>query len=202
MTAKKRLNKYNRSTILRWMSRNKPADELHDVSICKKITTLINLINPIVDKKYPTAHMKILEKYGAARKDLCLKFQILDTGRVFGVEFDTWGNSLTSTQVEHSKKLLSLVPRTGGCNTNVIYEGTEEIDEMFQEILKEADKFKEDKDVQYRKYHTFVNQCRTLEELTSVIKLPDEIMEKINHGSTSLVVMNPELVSELKKEFA
>ena len=199
--AKTRLRNQDRERLLTWMTRGKPEDEAHEKLIDGKLKVLVEHINPLLEKKYPKTDMAVLFKYDLTRKDCCLKFQILDTGQVYLVELNPYKDILTNSQLKYVKENIASIPSRGGCRNNTIYEGTTVVRDLFAEMETLIEDYKEDIQCKRRKYNTFLHQCKTLEDVQSVVEIPVDILETIIKKGSALVFMNPDVLEDIRKEF-
>lgn len=143
--AKTRLRNSDRERLLKWMTREKPKDKSFEKFIDGKLKVLIEHINPLVEQKYPKADMDVLNRYGLTRKDYCLKFKILESGQVYGVELNPYSEILTSKQLIFVKENISSVPSHGGCRNNVIFEGNDRVRDLYDALVDHVKSHKKKK---------------------------------------------------------
>ncbi len=201
MTAKTRLNKGHKETILEWMEQEKIAKSTHSEKVVVSMKKAILLINEILRKKYPEEDMVVLRKYKAVRHDYCIRFNIPEeVGLVFGFNISCYYNSELELQKVASETLAD-IPNSGGCNSNTVYIATKKI----KEAIDVYDNARKDYETFYNKkkseYASFVNTCRTLEDIESVIPLPADIRQRITGARSELAVINPEILESIADDF-
>lgn len=197
--AKKRLNQYTREVLKDWMCKEKLDENEGQQELQALFDKLITLINPIIRKRYPEKDMIILRKYKLVKTDTCLTFHKIkdEIPVVFGIDF-RWDYSKFS---ETAKASIADVPQFGGCNSSIVFEGTEELEKLFHTFKNTYDSFNKKRTNKYNKYHAFVNNCKYLEDIEEVIAVPENIRFEITGKATSLSIMSQDLVNEIKEDF-
>lgn len=152
--------------------------------------------NVAIRKKYPENDMKVLEKYNCTRKDGCLRFTILGTGQVFGVEFFPRYNVIEDIASE-----LAPVPTGRGCSNNDVFVISETGKKAIESFTAAKEKYNDDKAKKRAEYRAFLDVCKYVEEVDEVVPLTEELKKRYMSGAP-LVAANPELVEQIRQEFS
>lgn len=200
--AKKRLNTIHRNLIIDWMIEEKINKNEGREEILSQFEKVFSLINPILRNKYPEEDMIILRKYKLNRIDSCLKFNLFNENGsiVFGINIYKYHNLYQDYYDEIKDKLID-IPSSGGCRNDIVFEGTEELRVSINTLDTLIENYKESNYQKEKKYRSFINTCKYLEEIEEVLTLPENIITKIRGISTALTIMNPELINSIKEDF-
>ena len=155
----------------------------------KQLAIMIKEANTAIRKKYPESDMAVLRKYKLERIDRCLKFQ-LPSGRVDGYNF------LSDAEIAD-------MPYRAGCHysSNDVFPVAEAFEKAFDLHAKhklEADKLQQEK---YAQFTSFLNACKTVDDVLEVIPLPEDIRKRLGADSTALVAVTAETVKSLRATF-
>lgn len=193
-TTKTRLTKSMRETLHRYML-DGFRKRLDRTKIDKTLAALVERTNAILRVKYPEDDMPVLRKYEMVRVDYCLRFTAPDTGRVFGVRFSH--PTVLPTEVK-----LAEIPCRSGCYNHDIYPcdtAFEALADNWEKEINERSAVIAEKE---REYNSFLLACRYLEEVEAVVPLTGEIRKEIGAQGRSLTVINPDVLSRIKSDFA
>lgn len=195
MSKKFRLTKDRRQTLRAYMLT--VWGEKNIKIVLEKGLEAIKVINLILRKEYPEADMAILRKYNATRKDTCLRFINPERpANVFGI------------RLEHLDLIEALadIPSSGGCYSNRVFEVAPAHEQIILAYDDAQTKYRSDYNKKWSEYDTFLEACKTLDEvLEATGELPDSLLIKIGAIKSeggALTIMNPELISSIKKDFA
>jgi hypothetical protein len=189
---KTRLNKTMKELLLTHMEKQFDS-RIDDTELRATFEKLLQATNAILRAKYPEEDMQTLRKYNLALVDTCLRFNRNETGRLFYLRFGGQPNI---------DKRLADVPCRGGCHNNDVFpvdEDFEKLADTWEKMVEARVKRVSDKRIEYR---GFLEACRYLEEVEAVVPLSDEIRKQIGAQSRSLAVINPEIISRIKSDFA
>lgn len=193
-TPKTRLSKDMRETLHRYMV-GEFRNRLDRSEIEKTRQALVERANALLRAKYPEDDMPVLRKYDMVRVDPCLKFTILDTGRVFQVSFNHSYSDLGAAD-------LVDIPCLRGCYNHEIYPCDKEFEALADSFEKQfTDRYTliAGKD---REYRGFLAACRYLEEVDAVVPLAEEIRKELGAQSRTLTIISPDMISSIKSDFA
>jgi hypothetical protein len=191
---KTRLTKTTRDVLHRFMCEQFRA-RLDRVEIDKTLTSLVDNTNKLLRAKYPEADMPVLRKYKLVRVDTCLKFTVIGTERVFGVRFN-------QHDVLPGEISVVDIPCMKGCYSGDIYPcdaAFEALADAWEKQLSTRRTTIYDKE---REYNGFLLACRYLEEVEAVVPLTEEIRKELGAHGRSLTVINPDILSRIKSDFA
>ena len=155
----------------------------------KQLAIILKEANAAIRKKYPESDMVVLRKHDLARVDRCLKFQ-MPSGRVDGFSFP-------------ADSEVADIPYNRHCHygNSPVLPVTEAFEKAFDAHAKhkaDADKLEQEK---YGQFISFLNACKTVEDVLEVIPLPEDIRKRLGFESTALVAVTPETVRSLRSTF-
>jgi hypothetical protein len=187
--AKTRLNNGMRDCIIKYMvdffEANNSPEEIDVARI-----EAVNLVNKIVRERFPEKDMVVLRKYNLTRKDSCVSFATDEETRRFFTIY-----------LQEAKDNLEDVPHREYCR-EITYSVTLEQAEILEKFENIKQQKEEEFRQKYREYCSFVRACKTVEDITSVIELPQDILDKLGARQTALVAVSEEKKEELKNFFA
>jgi hypothetical protein len=190
--AKTRLNKGHKEAIRDYMEKQFES-RIDDSEINQTFAALLEAVNGILRAKYPEANMPTLRKYKLTRVDTCIRFSRTETGRLFYLRFE--GQPDIQTR-------LADIACFGGCYNNDVFA----CDEKFETLADQWEKMGDDRARRIAEkraeYRGFLEACRYLEEVEQIVPLSEEIRKTIGAQSRSLTVVNPEVLSRIKSDFA
>ena len=189
-----RLTKDMRSTLHRFMV-EEFRKRLDRREIDKTRDALVERANAILRAKYPEEDMPVLRKYEMTRVDSCLKFTLLDTGRVFEVSFNPYNMHL-------GEAALVDIPCLRGCYNHEIYacdKNFEALAGRWEKLIEARRKAIAEKEAEYT---GFLAACRYLQEVEAVVPLTEKIRETLGAQSRSLTIINPDVLKRIKSDFA
>ena len=193
-TPKTRISKDMREALHRYMveefRRRLDKTEIENTRIA-----LVERTNAILRAKYPEEDMPVLRKYDMNRVDACLKFTVLDTGRVFQVSFNHSYSDLGAAA-------LVDIPCVRGCYNHEIYACDKEFEVLADSFEKQIDDRHAIVAGKEREYKSFLAACRYLEEVEAVVPLTEEIRDQVGAQSRSLTLISPAVLSSIKSDFA
>jgi hypothetical protein len=190
-TPKTRLNRSYKDTLLQYMVKEFEA-RIDDTALNATRDALLTRVNEALRAKYPEADMAVLRKYKVADVDRCIRFTVLETGRVFSVRFT----------LQQADGRLADVPKFGGCYSGDIFpcdKDFEALADSWEKQLADRDELSKKK---YAEYRGFIEACRYLEDVEAVVPLSEEIRKVIGANSRSLTVISPDILSRIKSDFA
>lgn len=144
-----------------------------------------------VNRRYPQADMKILEKYGAARVDYCIRFGgLYNPDSIF--KFDPEDND------------APLVPRYNSCQSHMIDFTLDErlILQEYELAVKAYDKAIKSK---LEDYLNLIRGSRTFNDVATIWTAAEAIREAIIPdvgGSRALAVLSAEAIARIKADNA
>ncbi len=155
----------------------------------KQLAVMLKETNYAIREKYPEADMAVLRKYELARVDHCLKFQ-MPSGRVDGFAFN-------------ADCEVADIPNNRHCNyyNSFVFPVPEAFEKAFDlhaQYKLEADKQEHEK---YSQFISFLNACKTVDDVLDIIPLPEDILKRLGADSTALVAVTAETVESLKATF-
>ena len=189
---KTRLNKDMKERLLEYMEREVDA-RIDDSAIQQTFTDLVARVNAILRAKYPEDDMPVLRKYGLNTTDRCLKFTILGSDRVFGVSLFPPGKVNGD---------IADIPCRGGCYNSEIFPCDKDFEILADKWDKQRDDRKQLVASKRTEYHAFLHACRYLEDVEAVLPISEETRKALGAQSRSLSVINPDIVSRIKSDFA
>jgi hypothetical protein len=191
-TAKTRLNKGHKDTLLTYME-TQFESRIDDTELKRTLNALLEATNAILRAKYPEADMPTLRKYKLTRVDTCIRFSRTETGRLFYLRFESQPDIQTR---------LADIACFGGCYNNDVFA----CDADFEALADKWEKLGEDRAKRIAEkraeYRSFLEACRYLEEVEQIVPLTEEIRKTIGAQGRSLTVINPEILSRIKSDFA
>jgi hypothetical protein len=191
---KTRLTKDMRETLHRYMA-EEFRKRLDRSEIDRTLAALVERTNAILRAKYPEADMPVLRKYEMVRVDYCLRFTAPDTGRVFGVDY-------SHPTILPTEAKLADIPCRSGCYNRDVYPCDAEFEALADTWEKQIDARRTVIGNKEREYRGFVLACRYLEEVEAVVPLTEEIRKEIGAQGRCLTVINPDVLSRIKSDFA
>lgn len=155
----------------------------------KQLAIMLREANAAIRKKYPEEEMAVLRKYDLARVDRCLKIQ-MPSGRVDGFSFNA---DCAVADIAYNRHCSYL-------NSDVfpVSEAFEKAFDLHAQHKSDADKLQQEK---YGQFVSFLNACKTVDDVLEVIPLPEDIRKRLGADSTALVAVTPETVKSLKATF-
>ena len=187
--AKTRLTNEKREAVLTYMMHHYRA-RLPDLTkkIEKMKKQLVKEANKMIREKYPESHMKVLRQYKLTTEDRCLRYNNNETGKYFVINF-------------YSEDAIVDMPYARGCNAHDVFVATDSFDKLYEDwqaLKRQNDEDCNKKRVEYR---SFINACRNVEDVTEVVPLPPEIMEKLVTTNNAIVAVSQESIVALREEF-
>jgi hypothetical protein len=159
------------------------------------LAALVSRANAILRAKYPEEDMPVLRKYDMVHVDSCLRFSLPESGRVFGVQF-------SQPNVLRTEAKLVDIPCRSGCYNRDVYA----CDSAFEALADKWEKQIHDRALliseKEREHNSFLLSCRYLEDVEAVVPLTEEIRNTIGAQARSLTVINPDVLSRIKSDFA
>jgi hypothetical protein len=80
------------------------------------------------------------------------------------------------------------------------------VDDEFETAYGKYFLVKKDNDQKYKQkvasLKSLIETAKTLDDVTDVIPLPSELLERLGKKSTALVALNPDTLKSLKRDFA
>lgn len=142
-----------------------------------------------VEAKFPVEHMLILEKYGAARRDECIRY----------------GGRYDHDSVFHLKKSEAvLVPRFSGCN-ELDYDWSKEAKAALQAYGLAKLIFEKAFKAKLADYRTLITGCRTFNEVASVWPAVEALRPKLIPDTTekrALSVLSEDALARIRADNA
>lgn len=155
----------------------------------KQLAVMLKEANTTIRRKYPEADMAVLRKYALSQVDRCLKFQ-MPSGRVDGFTFNA---DCEVADIPYRKSCYY-----GNGDVFPVSEAFEKAFDLHAELKSDADKLEHEK---HQQFISFLNACRTVDDLLEVIPLPEDIRKRLGADSTALVAVTAETVKSLKATF-
>jgi hypothetical protein len=190
--AKTRLNKGHKDTLLAYMEKQFES-RIDDTELNATFDGLLEAANAILRAKYPEADMPTLRKYKLTRVDTCIRFSRTETGRLFYLRFE--GQPDIQTR-------LADIACFGGCYNNDVFAceaDFEALADKWEKMGEERAKRIAEKRTEYR---GFLEACRYLEDVGQIVPLSEEIRKTLGAQGRSLTVINPDVLSRIKSDFA
>ncbi len=193
--SKLRLTNERRDAILDYMMAQ--YDEKRDKAAeTAALDDLIERINATLRVKYPEADMAVLRRYEVTRKDTCLRFAVLDTGRVFDVNFNRDYELL-----EVVRPRLADIPGAAGCYRSEAFACDQALADAADHWMKLADAARDIRKRKHSEYRTFLYAAKTLDEVEEVVPLPEELRRKLGVAN-ALIALSEDAVAGIKADFA
>ena len=189
--SKVRLSNEKRDRILRYMQEQYEAkrDKREEQAALRD---LLDRINDVLLSRYPAKDMAVLRKYELTRRDYCLKFAVLDTGRVFQI-------NLPSDQV---KEALAEIPSHRGCYSRETYPCDQALADAADHYLEVKARAEDARRAKYDEYSAFVYAARTLEDIEAIVPLPQDLRAALGATPNALVAVNENTLASIKQDFA
>jgi hypothetical protein len=187
--AKNRLNNRHRSELRRFAFESIKCDDEK-----KAWTDSRDAIKKIclaaVNKEYPVADMKILEKYNCVHHDRCIKLAHPD-GRVIGFDF-----------LHDESDEFPMVPGASWNCNNRIYKATEE--DYFAVVESNRLKTIWNEKVEEKKmaYRSLISNARYFEDVVEVWPAAESLRHRITGVSTALSVISKDVIDFIKSDNA
>lgn len=189
---KTKLSQWKRQVVLEWMEKEKLENCKMKKDVIKTLQDLCKQINKVLTKAYPESDMIILKKYGCTTVDYCLKFSCLDGSDVFGIQICYSYQDVCGLQA---------IPYTSGCSKSKIYEAPKTLKAAIEDYKAQDEKWEAFYKEKMKKYRSFLNVCKYVEDIETAITMPEDLKVRINANNTSLVAINPEIVATIKDDF-
>ncbi len=188
-----RLNNNHRS-ILKEYGQQKIASLIDRKKENQLYGTMLDAANTAIRLKYPEKDMVVLRKYELTRHDCCLKFQF-PSGRVDGFTFNKRNDDGPS---------INDLPYRRGCGyaNGDVFPMDEAFETAFDMHAKERDANLAEIRRKEAEFFALVDSAKTLDDVLSVIELPEAILERLGRKSTSLVALSKESLDRLKADFS
>lgn len=188
MAAKIRLTNTIRDAILEWMMKQ------HDAKtspVPAALEAVVTTVRKAIQIEYPEKDMKVLAKYNQVEKvGPTIKFSVIDTGRVIGVEFG----------YDKVKTLdLPMVPKS--LSYNKVHSATVEDEKVINNYIAVKTKYDLERTKTEQQYRSFVYGVRYVEDIMEVVPLPTSLTGNLLAGRTALVAINPEIISKITHDF-
>lgn len=183
---KKRLNKKSRHLIYHYMYSQAQLSINKENQLTEKKSTAVAAINEWINSEYPLSDMKVLKKYNLTTFDTCMRFC-------------NDGNSSEVYSLYCNEECLLPVPQYSGCK---IRAGTESLKTTILLYKEAEDKSEKELHAKASDYYSFVNTCTYVEDVEQVVPLTEEIRLKIYGQNTAIALINPEIISKIKADFA
>lgn len=152
--------------------------------------TMLEAANRAIRAKYPEEHLVICRLYELTRTDYCLRFQF-PSGRVDGYNF-----------APKDAARICDVPSGRGCYNSDVFP----MDKAFEDAYDEHRRLERANDDEERQrvasFRSLIEASRTLDEVLTVIDLPEDILERLGRKSTALVALTTDTLRSLKQDFA
>jgi hypothetical protein len=183
-----RLNKTHRATITEYGQGviNKAVD-------CKALDAAYEALlagaNAAIRQRFPEKDMVTLRKYNLASIDRCLKFQF-PSGRVDGFRFEY-----------ADEKRIADLPYRRGCGSSDVFAADEATEKAYDDLAKLRRERDEEINRRHARLSALVESAKTLDDITEVIELPADILEKLGRKSTALVALSAETLAQLADDF-
>lgn len=187
-----RLNKDMKVRLLDYMLSEFDA-RIDDSALQETFTALVARVNAILRAKYPEEDMPVLRKYGLHTTDRCLKFTILGSDRVFGVQLFPPGKVTGD---------IADIPCRGGCYNSEIFPCDKDFEVLADKWDKHRDERKQLIANKHTEYHAFLHACRYLEDVEGVLLISEELRRALGAQSRSLSVISQDVISRIKSDFA
>jgi hypothetical protein len=187
---KTRLNKQHKETLLAYMEKQFDS-RIDDTALNRSLDALLPATNALLRAKYPEADMPTLRKYKLTRVDKCLKFNRNDTGRFFYLRFQS--------VPDIDARLADVVY---GCYRDDVFACDAEFEALadtWEKAVEARTRLLSGKRAEYR---GFLEACRYIEDVEQIVPLSDEVRKTLGTQSRSPTVINPELLSSIKSDFA
>lgn len=154
------------------------------------------LVRKLVEAEFPPAEMVILDKYEVARRDRCINVQIAEggAGSVERFKFRDKANKEGDDWDDEADESHPLVPDRGGCK-NRIYIANAKTAAAVHHWRLMLDALKKAKSEKLGKYHTFVDNARTFEQVLEVWPEAVQVSERIRGNLP--VALNAEILAEI-----
>lgn len=189
---KTRINKEMKNQLLGHMVSEFDA-RIDDTELSETFTALVARVNAILRAKYPEADMPVLRKYKLVRVDTCLRFTILGSDRVFGVRLQPPGKV---------RGEVADIPCMMGCYNHDVYACDKDFEILADKWTNQVEQRRLLMEKKRVEYHAFLHACRNLEEVEAVLPISEELREALGAQSRSLSVINPDIISRIKSDFA
>jgi hypothetical protein len=190
--AKTRLNKTHKETLLGYMEKQFES-RIDNTELDRTFALLLEAVNTILRAKYAEADMPTLRKYKLTRVDTCIRFSRNETGRLFYLRFE--GQADIQTR-------LADIACFGGCYHNDVFASDAEFEALadrWEKMCQERAQKISEKRIEYR---SFLEACRYMEEVEKIVPLSDEVRKTLGAQGRSLTVINPDVLSRIKSDFA
>jgi hypothetical protein len=186
---KTRLTNYKRESILSYM-KTRYAERIDMGAENDARARMVALINAALRSKYPEDEMVILRKYRCTSKDRCLRFQQTSNGRVFGIDFYDDNSDLADIARHH------------GCQTNDVFPVSDDLPSIWEHYEQLKTDRTDATRRKYSEYAAFIEACKTVEDVETVVPLAADIRLKLTGSNTALVAVSDEIVASLRNEFS
>lgn len=185
--AKKVLNKTHRDALERLANQlvHATADK---TKVDAAYTACASMVSRIVKTKYPEADMKVLEKYGAGRKDACI---FLSAG---------YGGYERFSFRDNDERIPYVPDRY--CNNRRPHLLNDDQVEVYEAFKKADAEFRADTARRFKDYCTLITNARTFEELVEIWPAADQLREKICGTSRVVSVMSDDVLARIKADAA
>jgi hypothetical protein len=166
---------------------------MDDSELSETFIALVSQVNTILRAKYPEEDMPVLRKYKFVRVDTCLRFTILGTERVFGVRLQPPGKV---------RGEVADIPCMGGCYNGDVYPCDKDFEILADKWTNQLDQRRLLMEKKRVEYQAFLHACRYLEDVEAVLPISEEMRKALGAQSRSLTVINPDIISRIKSDFA
>ncbi|UEM08004.1 hypothetical protein JL101_035735 (plasmid) [Skermanella rosea] len=186
--AKLKLSNEKRDGILHYMM-HEYRQRRDDTEYKAALEALLAQINKVLRGKYPEKDMEVLRRYGVTRVDRCLKFAVLDTGRVLEVRLP-------------GDVTVADIPGHAGCYSREVFPCEEALAaaaDRYEEMTKQRTDAARDKEGEYR---AFVYACRYLEDVEAIVALPERLRASLGATPNALVAVNEDTLASIRQDFA
>ena len=191
-TPKTRINKEMKNQLLGHMVSEFDA-RMDDTELSETFIALVSQVNAILRAKYPEEDMPVLRKYKVVRVDTCLRFTILGKERVFVVRLQPPG------QVRGA---VADIPCISGCYNGDVYPCDKDFEILADHWTNQVERRRLLMDHSRVESRAFLHACRYLEDVEAVLPISEEMRKALGAQSRSLTVINPDIISRIKSDFA
>ncbi|MGE4043410.1 MAG: hypothetical protein AB7F35_01060 [Acetobacteraceae bacterium] len=158
------------------------------------LAVLVQKLNILLRSRFPEKDMVVLRKYKMSRVDTCLKFAVLDTGRVFEVRFPP--------RFDFGNTPLADIPGYMGCYNSEVFPCDPSLAEASDEWSAAREKVEKARRERQSGYQAFIYAAKTLEDVEAVVPLPAALRASLGATPNALVAANEKTLASIREDFA